>query len=330
MKYILVFISIITFQLSYSQSRGVRIGYIDMNYILEKSADYAEAKNILDQKVQKWKLDIETKKNEIKTYKDNLNIEKTLLTKELIEEREEEIKLLESELLDYQEKRFGPKGDLIIQKSVLVKPIQDQVFTIIQDIAEKKNYDFIFDKSSDLTMLFAAQRHDISDQVLRAMNRAEKREQLSKKDLKEQEKKEANEDFVDENPGLAERQKILDEKKAAREKLLAERKAQRDSIVEARKRQAAEKREKLQSKNEDEKSGTVIENNSSKDEKSNNGEKSSESNSEKVLTPDEKRALLEEERKKKIEERKKALEERKRKILEEREAAKKAKEEEKE
>jgi Skp family chaperone for outer membrane proteins len=88
--------------------------------------------------------------------KESLKTEKVLLTKELIEEREEEITFQEKELLDYQQKRFGPNGDLIIQKAVLVKPIQDQVFTAVQDIAEAKKYDFIFDKSSDLTMLFAA------------------------------------------------------------------------------------------------------------------------------------------------------------------------------
>jgi hypothetical protein len=65
------------------------------------------------------------------------------------------IKFLENELLDFQQKRFGSSDDFTA-KSILVKPIQDQVFTAVQDIAEAKKYDFIFDKSSDLTMLFAA------------------------------------------------------------------------------------------------------------------------------------------------------------------------------
>jgi hypothetical protein len=72
----------------------------------------------------------------------------------LIEERELEIKFLKMNCSTFRE--FGSSGDLILQKSILVKPIQDQVFTAVQDIAEAKKYDFIFDKSSDLTMLFAA------------------------------------------------------------------------------------------------------------------------------------------------------------------------------
>lgn len=332
MKKILFFIILFCSTLTFSQSRGVRIGYIDMNYILNKVPDYAEAKNQLDQKVGKWKQEIEIKKSEITKLKDALQAERSLLTKELIEEREEEIAYEEKELLDYQEKRFGPKGDLIIQKSTLVKPIQDQIFTIIQDIADKKKYDFIFDKSSDLTMLFAAQRHDISDQVVRALTRAEKREQLSKKQLKEQDAKEALEDMQDENPDLAERQRILDERKAAREKLIADKKAQRDSLIAERKRKADERRQKILEERKAKKNGTVIEPNEkeNKDELDEKVNKDSKEEDEvKTLTAEEKKKQIEEERKRKLEERKKALEERRQKILEEREAAKKEKEEKK-
>ena len=320
-KYISILLLLVSIS-SFSQSRGVKIGYIDMEYILEKVPDYAEAKNQLEQKAQKWKQEIEVKKNEIKALKESLNTEKVLLTKELIEEREEEITFLEKELLDYQEKRFGAKGDLIIQKTLLVKPIQDQVFTAIQDIAETKKYDFIFDKSSDLTILFAAQRFDISDQVIRVLTRIQKREQLSKKQLKDQEAKEAEEDMIDENPAMAERQKILDDKKAAREKLLEERKL----AAEERKRVAAEKRQKLIDEREAKKNGTVIE--STNSEESNKGSEieEKETSNEKELSPEEKRQLIVEERKQKAEERKQALEEKRKKILEEREAAKKAKE----
>lgn len=311
---------------NFSQTRGVKIGYIDMEYILEKVPDYAEAKNQLEQKAQKWKQEIETKKNEINTLKDNLNTEKVLLTKELIEEREEEITFLEKELLDYQEKRFGAKGDLIIQKTLLVKPIQDQVFTAIQDIAETKKYDFIFDKSSDLTMLFAAQRFDISDQVVRILTRIEKREQLSKKQLKEQEAIEAEENMIDENPAMAERQRILDEKKAAREKSIEEKK----KAIEERKRIALERRQKLIDEKEAKKNGTVIENTKDEDKINQEESEKKETSNSNINSGSEaeKRILTNEERKKAAEDRKKALEERRKKILEEREAAKKAREEE--
>lgn len=234
-------------------SRGIKIAYIDMNYILDKVPDYADAKNQLEQKATKWKQELEVKRNDIIKLKESLQQEKALLTKELIEEREEEIAYQEKELLDYQEKRFGPTGDLMSQKAVLIKPIQDQVFTIAQDLAAIRNYDFVFDKSSDLTMIVAAKKHDISDLVIKRMSRAAKQEKLSSKELKEFEKQEAKEE-LESNPDYAERQKVLEDRKNIRDKKLEERKA----IQDEKKRAYEERREQMRLEREAKKNGTAV------------------------------------------------------------------------
>ncbi len=308
----------------HSQSRGVKIGYIDMEYILQNVPDYAEANNQLEQKAVKWKQEIEVKKNDIQKLKDALNTEKALLTKELIEEREDEIKFQETELSDLQQKRFGPTGDLMTQKAVLVKPIQDQVFTAAQDIAEAKKYDFIFDKSSNLTMLFAAKRYDISDQVLRVITRAANREQRSKKQLEAEAAKEAREDMQDDNPAMAERQKILDEKKAAREKLVADRK----QAAEDRKKAAEDKRKQLQAEKEAKKNGTTVPPKEETDKTDTDKSATTDQPATDAKTAQEDaRKKSAEDRAKIIADRKKAADERRAKILADREAAKKAKQE---
>ena len=233
-------------------SRGIKIAYIDMNYILDKVPDYAEAKNQLEQKATQWKQELEVKRNEINKLKQSLQTEKALLTKELIEEREEEISYLETDLLTYQEKRFGPTGDLMSQKAVLVKPIQDQVFTIVQDLAEVRKYDYVFDKSSDLTMLFSAKKHDISDLIIKRMSRAAKTERLSSKELKKLEEDEAKEER-ESDPEFQDRQKILDERKSEKERKIEERKAAQNA-----KREAFEaKREQMRLEREAKRNGTA-------------------------------------------------------------------------
>lgn len=324
-QFLFIFLALIAADTVIAQTRGTKVGYIDMEYILQNVQDYTEAKNQLEQKAQKWKQEVEVKKNEIDKLKNALKAEQALLTKELIDERETEIKFLENENLDYQQKRFGANGDLILQKSVLAKPIQDQVFTAIQDIAEAKKYDFIFDKSSDLTMLFAAKRFDISDQVLRVLNRTEKREQLTKKQLKEEEAKESKEDAIDENPVLADRQKALEEKKAARDKIIADRKL----MQEEKKKQFDERRKQLLSEREAKKTGTVSASAKTEGTKTKIVNDSTKVDSQKVFEEtkqkqaDERSKILED-RKKVLEDRKQALEEKRKKILEERAAIKKA------
>jgi Skp family chaperone for outer membrane proteins len=329
MKKIVVFLFFISIIASAQTAKGVKIAYIDMEYILEKVPDYAEALNQLELKAQKWKQEIETKRTELTTLKENLKTERILLTKELIEEREEEIAYFEKELLDYQEKKFGPRGDLIVQKSVLVKPIQDQIFTIVQDVAVQRKYDFVFDRASDLTMLFADKKYDISDLVVKKLTTAQKREEMSKKQLKALEAKEALEaakEEQDENPAIAERQRILDEKKAAREKLLEE----RQKAIEDKKAQAAEKRKKLLEERDAKKNGTVIEKEVPAGEAATEKVIAVDSDkiipTEKKLTPEEIKQKAVDQRNKKIEERKKALDEKKKKMAEERAAAMKAKE----
>ena len=327
-KHVVLLIFILSFSIAtYSQSRGVKIGYIDMEYILQNVPDYMEAKSQLEQKAQKWKQEIEAKKNEVTKLKESLKTEKVLLTKELIEEREEEIVFQEAELFDYQQKRFGPNGDLILQKAVLSQPIQDQVFTAAQDIAEAKKYDFIFDKSSDLTMLFAAKRFDISDQVVRVITRATKRNQLSKKQLKIEEEKEAKENLEDENPAAADRKKVLDDKKAAREQLIAERKA----AIEEKKKAVEENRKQILAEKEAKKNGISVPEKNEPDGSTSNSPETNNTDTKVTPAPDNSAVInakqkLAEIRAKDLEERKKALEEKKKKILADREAAKKEKE----
>ena len=153
--------------LAVDAQRGARIAYIDMDIILSKNKEFKTANQLLDEKIAQWKEEIEEKKLQLKRVEDQFAVEKILLTPELIADRELEIKDFASEVVSLQEKRFGPKGDMMIQKNQLLKPVQDQVLSIVQDIAKERKYDFVFDRSSDIIMLYSAKNYDISDLVLR-------------------------------------------------------------------------------------------------------------------------------------------------------------------
>jgi hypothetical protein len=131
------------------------------------------------------------------------------LTKDLIEEIESEIEFEEQELDEYQQKRFGTRGDLILQKQQLIQPIQDQIFNAIKEIAKSKNYDFIFDKSADIVMLYSDRRHDISDQILRNISRANNRKKL---DSRKDKRKAENENIIDESIISEKIERNIDEK----------------------------------------------------------------------------------------------------------------------
>ena len=168
-KLIFLFVCITTFA-----QKGTRVGYMDMNVILENISEYNKANDLLDKNIENWKKEIELKKVQLRQYEEQLNIERILLTPELIKDREVEIQIFASEIISLQEKRFGPKGDMIVQRSKLIQPVQDQVLSVVKQIAEEKKYDFIFDRSSSLTMLYSAKNYDISDLVIKRINRQQR------------------------------------------------------------------------------------------------------------------------------------------------------------
>ena len=171
---IITFCIVLLISFNINAQRGTRVGYIDMNVILENIEEYQEAGLLLDKNISAWKKEIELKKIQLKQYQNQLNTERILLTPELIDDRELEIKDFASEIISLQEKRFGPRGDMIVQRSKLIQPVQDQVMSIVKLIAEEKKYDFIFDRSSNITMLYSAKNYDISDLVIKRINRQQK------------------------------------------------------------------------------------------------------------------------------------------------------------
>ena len=219
--------------------RGLRIGYIDMEYILENIPEYRQASQMLEQKIQEWQSEISLQQNKIDNLKEQLKNERPLLTAELIEEKEDEIEYLQQQLLAYRNTKFGASGEFIVQKRQLIQPIEDQVFNAVQEIGTAREYDFIFENSAEALLLFSAERHDISDRVLKMINRSSRDTRLEDKKgeapaTKSKEEKNVLQEIAEEPYKSVKDAKADEEKEEEREKEISERERLRDSIQEAR------------------------------------------------------------------------------------------------
>ena len=163
---------ILTLLVLFSVTTGVsaqKFAYVDTQYILENLPEYKSAQQQLDRISIQWQKEIEIKFGEIdKMYKD-FQAESILLTDDMKKKREDEIIDKEQAAKELQKQRFGKGGDLLKKRQDLVKPVQDKIYNAIKEIATAKNYAVVFDKSSDLTMLFTNPKYDISDQILETL-----------------------------------------------------------------------------------------------------------------------------------------------------------------
>ena len=146
-----------------------RIAYVDINQILGAIPEYQDAQKELDQLASKWRQDIAKEYNTIDELYRKYQAEQVLLSESARKQREDEIVNKEKEVRDMQKQKFGPEGALFKKRQELVQPIQDRVYTAIEQYAEERGYDFIFDKGSNAGMLFANPRYDKTEDVLKKL-----------------------------------------------------------------------------------------------------------------------------------------------------------------
>ena len=230
--------------------KAQRIAYIDMEYILENVPEYMEAQNTLDAKVTKWRSKLDELSRYIEKIKTDLANERAILTNDLILDKEDEITLKQEELRRLESLYFGPNGDMFLLRKQLVKPIQDQVYNSIEGIVKKKKYDFVFDKSSDLVMLYSNKKYDISEFILNEIVRERKikanEEKRRQKSASSKEKSEKQKKVLRESEAL---RKKKEEERKARQKKSEEIRKKRIADIEEKKRILKEKKEAIKKKN---------------------------------------------------------------------------------
>lgn len=147
-----------------------RFGYVDTDYILENLPQYTQAQQRLKAQTEQWNQEIQNRQETLKKRQADFMNEKVLLTEEQAKKEQEDLDFEAKQILELQEKRYGQDGDLIRLRKSLVKPIQDQVWAAVKEVAEKRNYGFVFDKASDLIMVYTDPKFDISREVLLKLN----------------------------------------------------------------------------------------------------------------------------------------------------------------
>ena len=143
-----------------------KYAFVDTEYILDRIPAYGAAQDKLDEMSNEWQKEIEDMYAEVEQLYKDYQAERVLLTEEMRTQREEEIVTRETEAKDLQRKYFGREGMLFEKRQELVKPIQDEIYKAVKEIALAGNFAVIFDTSSGANMLYTNPKYDKSDDVL--------------------------------------------------------------------------------------------------------------------------------------------------------------------
>lgn len=161
--FILSVLSLLAFSNSFAQ---LKIGYVDSDAIMQKLPDAQDAQKRIDAQIDDWQKEIKEMQNEWKTQFDDYERRKLIMGKQKRAEVEKELVALEEKVEEFRQSKFGVNGELYKKQNEFMKPIQNQVFTAIEEVAEENELDFVFDRSGDLIFLYAKEEYDITTQVL--------------------------------------------------------------------------------------------------------------------------------------------------------------------
>ncbi|MAX79277.1 MAG: hypothetical protein CL843_03770 [Crocinitomicaceae bacterium] len=146
-----------------------RFAYVDSKYILENMPQYKEAQAEIDELSDQWQKTVEAKYADIERLYKAYQAEAILLTDEMKRKREEEIMQKEKDAREYQKSKFGVDGELFKRRQELIKPLQDEIYDAIKELADERSYAAIFDKANNSSILYSDPKYDKSDTILKKL-----------------------------------------------------------------------------------------------------------------------------------------------------------------
>ncbi len=152
-----------------SSLNAQKFAFVDTEYILKRVPAYEAAQEQLNLSSQKWQQEVEKAFQDVSALYKSYQTESVFLSAEMKTQRENEIVEKEKQAKLLQQKYFGNEGELFKKRESLIKPIQDEVYSAISSVAAEKTLSVVFDKSSNVGVLFSDPKIDVSDDVLKQM-----------------------------------------------------------------------------------------------------------------------------------------------------------------
>jgi outer membrane protein len=147
----------------------MKIGHINSETIMQTLPEAIDAQKSIDALVAGWEADLQKMQAEWKRKFDEFDKRKLILTDQVRADQERELRELDQSITDFRNKKFGQNGELFQKQNEIMKPIQNKMFHALEEIAKDDGYDYIFDRSGEILVLYANEKYDLTQRVLQRM-----------------------------------------------------------------------------------------------------------------------------------------------------------------
>ena len=165
-RWMLVMLALTIPAWTFAQSK---IGHINSEQIMQTLPEAQDAQKSLDNLVAQWEGELQKMQADWKKKFDEYDKKKLILTDQARADQEKDLRDLEQSIADYRNRKFGQNGELFQKQNEVMKPIQNKMFKVLEDIAKEDGYDYVFDKSGEILLLYANEKNDLTTKVLQRM-----------------------------------------------------------------------------------------------------------------------------------------------------------------
>jgi outer membrane protein len=166
MKRLLVVVGCVLTLLTIPAVAQMKLGHVSTEAIMKQLPDAQDAQKQLDALTAGWQEELNKMQNDWKKKYDEYDKKKLIMTDQRRADTERELRELDQKMSDFRNQKFGQNGELFVKQNELMKPVQDRVFKAIQDVALEEGYDYIFDKSGEILLMYSNPKYDLTDKVL--------------------------------------------------------------------------------------------------------------------------------------------------------------------
>ena len=141
-----------------------KIGYVDLQRALNEVEEGATAKKALKKEFDEKQKTLDTKQNELKALKDELDQRGTMMKPEI---KQDKLNDLQKRLLETQQLYFQLQQELSKREQEATADIFKKMGVILTAMGEEQNYTMIVEKSA---VIYAKPALDVTNELIRRYN----------------------------------------------------------------------------------------------------------------------------------------------------------------
>jgi outer membrane protein len=146
-----------------------KIAYINSATVMEQLAEAQDAQKQIDAISQQWQSELNQMANDMQKKVEDYDKRKLIMSDKRRAEVEKELQDLDKKIVDYRNQKFGTNGELFTKQNELMKPIQEKIFKAVKDVADEESYDYVVDRSSSTLLLYANNKHDLTQKIIQKL-----------------------------------------------------------------------------------------------------------------------------------------------------------------